>query len=811
MTNGDPVEAAGSAAQPSRRGFLALATVAGSAVALGGLPTFAAAAAAPSRPTASPLVPENPSLLLRYPAPAAPDAMIQEGLPIGNGRLGALVGGDPASESLLVTDATLWTGNLNDVLDGDGQFDYEPVNFGTFTMLAKLTVQVPGHALAAVSGYRRALDLANGLVSADYVHDGVTYHRQVFASQPDDVIVLRMTQSGGGSYTGTIALDGTHGETTATDPTHPRTSFGSVFANGLKYAATVTAVCHGSGTVTSTASGLRFDGCSDLTVIVSGGTNYAPNLAAGYRDPRVDPLTLAISKATAAAAVAPNPMLYTHVADYRALFDRMAVTLGSSSNDQKTLDTWQRLKVRAADGAAPDPELEAAYLQFGRYLMICGSRGSLPMGLAGLWLDNNTPDWMGDYHTDVNLQMNYWMADRTGLSPCFDALTDYLLAQLPSWTELTRTRFNDPRNRFRNSSGRVAGWTVAMSANIHGGLGWWWHPGGSAWLANSLWEHYEYTQDKQYLERIYPLIKGACEFWQARLISTIVTIPGVTKGTSKVLIDDRDWSPEHGPQDAQGMTYAQELVWALFENLQTASSVLGRDAGYRRTIGDLQDQLYLPKVSPKSGWLEEWRSPDNLGETTHRHLSPLIGLFPGDRLRPGAVDTSILDGAKALLTARGMDSFGWANAWRAMCWARFGDAEKAYLLVARNLQPSIDHGNGSAMNLFDMYQVDPSRAIFQIDANFGTPTAMVEMLLHSRPGQVELLPALPAAWSKAGSITGIGARGGFVVDLTWRDGRVQEAKVSSVGGRSTTVTGGGVSHQVRLKPGQSVVLHGFGG
>lgn len=800
----------GADARSSRRGFLGLATVAGTVAALGGLPTFAAAATPPSRPRTSPLVPENSSLLLRYPAPASPEAMVEQGLPIGNGRLGALVGGDPANESLLVTDATLWTGGRNDVLESDGQFGYDSTNFGTFTLLAKLALTIPEHALTSVSSYRRALDLANGLVSASYVHAGVTYLRQVYASHPDDVIVLRMTQSGGGRYSGTIALNGTHDETTSVDPAHTSASFTAAFANGLKYAATVTATSHGTGTVTTTASGLSFEGCSELTVIVSGGTNYAPDLATGYRNPRVDPLALATSKATAAAEVTPNALLFTQVADYRALFDRMAVTLGTSSDKQRDLDTWQRLKVRAADGAAPDPELEAAYLQFGRYLMISGSRDSLPLNLAGLWLDNNSPDWMGDYHTDINLQMNYWMANRAGLSPCFDALTDYLLAQLPSWTELTRTTFNDPRNRFRNSSGRVAGWTVAFSANIHGGLGWWWHPGGSAWLANSLWEHYEYTQDRTYLERIYPLLKGACEFWQARLISTIVTIP-VTKGTSKVLIDDRDWSPEHGPQDAQGLTYAQELVWALFENYRTASSVLGRDSKYRRVIRDLQELLYLPKVSPKSGWLEEWMSPDNLGETTHRHLSPLIGLFPGDRIRPGAVNDSIITGAQALLTARGMDSFGWANAWRALCWARLGDADKAYRLLERNLRPSIDHSNGTAMNLFDMYQVEADRSIFQIDANFGTPSAMVEMLLYSRPGHVELLPALPAAWARAGSITGVGVRGGFLIDLKWQDGRVIEAKVTSVGGRSTTVVGGGVPHQVTLAPGRSVVLHGFGG
>jgi alpha-L-fucosidase 2 len=738
---------------------------------------------------------DQPSLEMWYPAPADPALMIEQGLPIGNGRVGALVGGDPANELLLITDASQWTGHQNTTLEGDGQFPYGRDDFGTFTLLAKLGVQIPAHT--GVTGYRRSLDLANGLVTTSYVVKGVTYRREVYASHPDGVIVIRLTQSGGGSYTGKVTLQGTHDETVR------GASFSAAFPNGLKYAAAVKAV--------GTVDGLTFAGAAELTIVVAAGTNYAPTIATGYRDPKTDPLKTVTGRVAAAARLSANALREHHVADYRTLFGRMAVSLGASDRTQKGLDTWSRLKARAADGAKPDPELEALYLQFGRYLMITGSRDGLPLSLQGLWLDGNFPDWMSDYHTDINIQMNYWMADRAGLSPCFDAFTDYLLAQLPSWTDITQKSFNDPRNRFRNTSGRVAGWTVAFSTNINGGNGWWWHPGGNAWLCLSLFEHYEYTQDKRYLERIYPLLKGACEFWEARLISTMaVTQPGVTRGARKVLIDDHDWSPEHGPQDARGMTYAQEVVWALFEHYRTASSVLRKDDRFRATVEGLQDMLYLPQVSPTSGWLQEWMSPDNLGETTHRHLSPLIGLFPGDRLRPGAVPQSIMDGARKLLTARGLDSFGWANAWRAACWARLGDGETAYRLLERNLRPSVAHSNGSSMNLFDIYQVDPNRSIFQIEANFGTPSAMVEMLVYSRPGVVQLLPALPSAWAPAGSITGVGVRGGFLLDVEWKHGKPSRVKVTSVGGKSTTVTFGRRSKRVNLDRGESVVLGGWG-
>lgn len=766
--------------EPSRRGVLALTAATG---ALTLLPASTATAA-----------PRNDELW--WQAPADEHSLIEQGLPVGNGRLGALASNDPGRELLLLTDATMWTGGRNDTLDADGQFPYGRQDFGSFTLLARLTVDIPDHDLSAVSGYRRTLDLTQGVVGTSYVRSGVTYRRQIFASCPDDVIVLHFTQSGGGRYTGTVTLGGTHGE-------DPAVSFGAALPNGLRYGAAVTAYGTG-GRVRVDGPHISFAGCRDLTVIVGGGTDYAPNGAAGFRDPSLDPERLARTKVRTAADRTPGALLRTHVADHAALFGRLGLSLGTSTAEQRSLDTWERLRARARDGV-PDPELEAQYLQFGRYLMIAGSRGSLPLNLQGLWLDGNDPDWMGDYHTDINIQMNYWMADRAGLSPCFDAFTDYCVAQLPSWTDLTRRLFDDPRNRYRNSTGRNAGWTVAISTNPFGGGGWWWHPAGNAWLCNSLWEHYEFTADRSHLAKIYPLLKGACEFWEARLLT--ITLPGTSE---EVLIADSDWSPEHGPLDAKGITYAQELIRDLFGNYCVAAAELKRDSGFADTVASLRKRLYLPRVSPTTGWLEEWMSPDNLGEATHRHLSPLVGLFPGDRTRPdGSTPADLLRGATALLTARGMESFGWANAWRALCWARLKDAEKAYQLIVNNLRPSTGGSNGTAFNLFDIYEVERGRGIFQIDANFGTPAAMIEMLLYSRPGHLELLPALPEAWTASGSLTGAGARGGFVVDLRWRDGKPTEVRIRSIGGRTTTVEYAGHSRTVTLTPGASVTLRDF--
>ncbi|HWG27447.1 glycosyl hydrolase family 95 catalytic domain-containing protein [Actinospica sp.] len=779
----------------SRRDFLRLGGAAGAFLALSGLPVFVpqSAAAATARRPVPELVPPSQATTIWYTAPGTETDIIQQGLTVGNGRIGGLVTGDTADDALYLTDATLWTGGLNNTIDSGGQLPYDTTNFGTLSLLAKVYVSVPAHTASAISGYRRQLDLSNGYASASYQFGGVTYTREVYISHPDDVVVVRLQQSGGGSYTGTTTLNGTHGETTGTDSAGATASFSGVLPNGLTYGAAITAKGTG-GTVSLAGGKVSFTGCSDVLIVIAGGTNYVPDWTKGFMDTTIDPNTVARAKAVAAALVPGDALLATHVADYQALYSTLTVNLGASTTAQRSLDTATRLATRAGSGQ-PDPELEAAYIQFGRYLMITCSRDGLPPGLQGSWLDTDTPAWMGDYHTDVNLEMYYWLPDRAGLSACFQPLTDYLIAQVPSWTATTQALYNNSLSVFANSSGKIAGWATAISANIYGGLGWWWHPTGNAWLCNTLFEHYQYTQDLSHLSKIYPLLKGACEFWEVRLIRD---------PTTGLLIDDADWSPEQGPNNAKGNTYSQELVWQLFQNYGAAAAKLGLDAGYAATIAGLQQQLYLPVVSPTTGWLEEWMTPDNLGETTHRHLSPLIGLFPGDRLTYDGMPADIAAGVVNLLTARGMTSFGWALAWRALCWARLKNAANAYQEFVNEITPSVNDGNGSSINLLDMYSLGSS-VIFQIDGNLGMPSAALEMLLYSRIGLIELLPALPSAWAN-GSATGLGSQGGFTVDLAWTSSQVTSVTLHSAQGGATTVKFGNWTTPVTLAPGGSITL-----
>ncbi|WP_152645857.1 glycosyl hydrolase family 95 catalytic domain-containing protein [Streptacidiphilus albus] len=810
----DSIRAQADATPPgtSRRALLRSGAVLGVLMAAGVLPALPSralpsASAASSGPVT--LVPPSEAVTMWYEAAGSEASIMQQGLPIGNGRLGALTTGDSANDAIYLTDGTFWQGTANTSLDGsgDGQFPYDSTDFGSFGQLAAAHLSLPTHTASAIGGYQRQLDLSNGFASVTYQLGSASYRRDVYASHPDDVVVIHLTQTGGGTYSGSLSLAGTHSESVAADSTLTgAVSFtGTLSTGGEKYAAIAAAAVTG-GTVSTSGSSVAFANCSEVVLVLSAGTDYSPT-ATGYLDSTITPLTVARSKAQSALARSGATLLNDHVADYQALAGAMTVNLGQSTAAQNAMSTDARLAARSSSGT-PDPQLEASYLMLGRYLAITGSRTALPMGLQGLWINNDDPSWFADYHTDINLQMNYWLPDRTGVPSCFQAFADYCLAQLPAWETRTQTLFNSSQNGFRNSSGKIAGFTVAISMNPYGGFGWWWHPAGGAWLANSLYDHYLYTQDATYLSTIYPLLKSACQFWQARLISTTWTDANNVAHT--VLVDDADWSPEHGPSNAIGITYAQELVWQLFQNYQQAAATLGQDSSFAATIAGLQSQLYLPQVSSVTGWLEEWMTPQNLdtSDIQHRHLSPLVGLFPGDRITADQSPAALLTGVTNLLTARGMQSFGWAVAWRSLCWARLKNAASAYQELVYQLTPSVNGSNGTAINFFDIYADGSSTGVFQIDANFGMPSAMVEMLLYSRPGYLQLLPALPTAWAASGHVTGMPARGGFTVDFSWTDGQATSATVRNIGPASagTLIVVGTWSQQVTVPAGGSVTV-----
>ncbi|WP_295795747.1 glycoside hydrolase N-terminal domain-containing protein [Mucilaginibacter sp.] len=727
----------------------------------------------------------NPATLIWL---AKPAAKWSDALPVGNGRLGAMVYGGTNEETIQLNEDTYWTGGpYSSVVKGGSKYLPEvrdlvfkgklreaqtlfgrklmgyPVEQQKYQSLGNLVLSFK--ETGAISNYKRWLDLETGMTGVEYESNNIIYHREVFSSAPGQVIAVRLTASKPGSISFTANLRGVRNQQHSDYATDYFKMDGlgdnSLVLTGksadylgvpgkLRYEAKLKAVPEG-GTIKTNGADLIVENADAITLYIVAATNFV-----NYKDVSADEHKRVNNYFKAIESKTYNDIKANHLADYYKLFNRVSLQLPSTPNSW--LPTDERLQESRV--TAFDPQLAALAYQFGRYLLLSSSRpGTQAANLQGIWNNDMNPMWDSKYTTNINLQMNYWPVESANLSECAEPLISFMKNITDQGAQVAKENYN------------ARGWVLHQNTDLWmvaapmDGPTWGTFTTGGAWLCDALWDHYQYTGDKQYLQDIYPVIKGSVDFFMDYLVADpekkwLVTNPSSSpenftgNAGNGPYFDETTGSMVPGTTICAGSSIDMQIITDLFTNYAKAAAALGKDADYITKVTAAKNRL-RPQVIGKDGALQEWTEDWPQLEQQHRHVSPLYGLYPGNVFSVKNTP-DFIDAIKSVLDKRGDGTSGWSRTWKTALWARLGDGDRANDILKGYFKEEA----------FPQLFAKCSGAM-QVDGSMGMTAAISEMLVQSNNGVIDILPALPSEWS-VGEFKGVCTTGAFELDIKWQ-------------------------------------------